>query len=146
MTAARPTTSRDADPRRAIATAAAAGSPARRERVRTQDLTPELLRDWLDDACFDAALDEDDDILVRIDDTRVRVRLSMQDGLIMLACSIALHGGEEVDEGELLRAANGLNACTTTLRIVVRGLAASPGCATSTSTGRSTATLPAASS
>lgn len=92
----------------------------RRERVRTQDLTVELLRDWLDDACIDASLDEHGDLLARVDETRVRLRFSMQDGLILIACSISL--GTAIDDEQLASTVNLMNRETTVVRVVACGL------------------------
>lgn len=107
-------------PASAERSASTPATPRRRERVRTQDLTAQILRDWLDDACCDALIDEDGDVLAVVDTTRVRVRLAVQSGLIFVSCSILLP--EHLDQREeVLDAANAVNRSALVVRAVLRG-------------------------
>lgn len=96
-------------------------SPAPRERVRCQDLSVELIRDWLHGACHDAVLDEDDDVFVVVDDTRLRVRTDPSQGLVFMSCSIMLDPEDVTDHLDLLEELNRINRRAMFARAVLGG-------------------------
>lgn len=87
------------------------------ERIFSQDLSPQLVRDWLDDACIDAIVDEDDDVFVELDGTRMCVRVDQPTGTTLMWCSILCD--DDVDRGELLEAVNEINAEAMFIRAVL---------------------------
>lgn len=95
--------------------------PAPRERVRCQDLSAELVRDWLESACHDAVLDEDEDVFVVVDDTRLCVRTDPSLGMLLVSCSIVLDPDDVRDRLALLEALNRINCGAVFARAVLRG-------------------------
>lgn len=91
------------------------------EQVPTQDLTHELVRDWMDSACLDSVIDEDGDVLISVEGTRIFVRVDDKRGIVLVHCPINLPGDLEVERGELLDAVNRVNRSTLYVRAVLRG-------------------------
>lgn len=90
------------------------------DQIPTQDLTPELVRDWMESACLDAAVDEDDDVLVNVDGTRLGVRVLAQDGLVAIWCLIRCDEDTEADVADWLDAVNRTNRSTFYVRAVLQ--------------------------
>jgi hypothetical protein len=87
------------------------------DRVFTQDITAELIRDWLDEACIDAAIDETGDVFVVLDGTRMIVRVNQPTGAILVWASIRCDG--ETDRADMLEAINDINADAMFIRAVL---------------------------
>lgn len=90
------------------------------DQVPMQDLTPELVRSWLDSACIDVALDDEGDLLLSVDGTRIWGRIDRQRGVLFLSCSIRLDTGLGVDHEAWLDAVNAINRSTMFVRAVLR--------------------------
>lgn len=91
------------------------------EQVPTQDLSHELVCEWMDSACLDAVIDEDGDVLISVEGTRVFVRVDDKRGIVLVHCPINLPDDLEVDRLELLEAVNRVNRSTLYVRAVLRG-------------------------
>ena len=86
----------------------------------TQDLTPELLRDWLESACIDAVLGDHDDVLAHVDHTTLLIQLDAREGILGIICAIRCEEGVG-DNDAWLRGINRLNSDTTIVRMVLEG-------------------------
>lgn len=88
-------------------------------RIFTQDLTPLLVRDWLDEACIDAVLDEDDDVFVSLDGTRMCVQLIPAAGAVFMWLGIDCE--DCTDRAALLKAVNDINDDAIFVRAIASG-------------------------
>lgn len=89
-------------------------------RVRCQDLTPSLLREWIDSACIDVAIDEDDDLFVVLDGTRLFIRVRPNDGMLTICCSILIDEDDDTDRLTTLETVNRINRRALFVRAVLR--------------------------
>lgn len=94
--------------------------------VPTQDLTPHVARDWLDAACIDAAIDEDDEIIALVDGVRVQLSLRPNDGFIHAYCFIGCDPDLDCDPEHMLWAVNEMNRSARFLRATLEARETDP--------------------
>jgi hypothetical protein len=95
--------------------------PARRERVKAQDLTAAQVRAWLDDACMDVVESDDErDVAFRLDDTRMHVRTTPRRGELYIMGDFSC-ASVDADRADWLEAINTAHRGAMFVRCVLRG-------------------------
>ena len=85
-----------------------------------QDLTPELVRDWLQSACIDAVLDDDGWIFAVLERTRVSIHVDANIGIVFVSCLIGCSTDTGASRSDWLEAVNFVNNKTMYVRAVLR--------------------------